>query len=76
MRGEYYQAFFMGENHESQEGRQLHNAEKGTSGWLKLATAAYYCGASMAVQFVNKVQTLLGLIRYNFVLHTVNRLRW
>lgn len=26
-----------------------------TSGWLKLATAAYYCGASMAVQFANKV---------------------
>lgn len=27
-----------------------------TSGWLKLATAAYYCGASMAAQFANKVR--------------------
>ena len=30
-------------------------AETGKSGWLKLATALYYCLASMTVQYMNKV---------------------
>lgn len=29
--------------------------EQGKPGWLKLATACYYCLASMTVQFMNKV---------------------
>ena len=29
--------------------------ETGKSGWLKLATACYYCLASMTVQYMNKV---------------------
>ncbi len=29
--------------------------ETGKSGWLKLATALYYCLASMTVQYMNKV---------------------
>ncbi len=31
-------------------------AETGKSGWLKLATALYYCLASMTVQYMNKVR--------------------
>ena len=30
--------------------------ELGKSGWLKLATALYYCLASMTVQYMNKVR--------------------
>ena len=33
--------------------------ETGKSGWLKLATACYYCLASMTVQYMNKVGPLL-----------------
>ena len=33
--------------------------ETGKSGWLKLATACYYCLASMTVQYMNKVGFLL-----------------
>ena len=36
-------------------------ADDKTSGWLKLSTAAYYCGASMAVQFINKVSRYLAV---------------
>lgn len=39
------------------------NLEEKSSGWLKLASAAYYCGASMAVQFVNKVSRLASPVR-------------
>ncbi len=34
---------------------ELGESPERTSGWMKLATAGYYCGASMAVQFANKV---------------------
>ena len=41
---------------------ELGESPERTSGWLKLATAGYYCGASMAVQFANKVAFTLFVI--------------
>ena len=41
--------------------------ETGKSGWLKLATACYYCLASMTVQYMNKVGPLLQETAYKGV---------
>lgn len=42
--------------------------ERGTSGWLKLGAAGYYCFASMTVQFANKVHCFLVLLNL-FISH-------